>query len=69
MSRPITHAQAAPTRAPSAARTRSFAHSLRQFAGWLPALLADDGMSDRFAAERRHDDGLLRRVESPRRRP
>ena len=35
---------------------------------WLPALFADDGMSARFAAERHHDEGLVRRVES-RRRP
>ena len=46
------------------ARTRP----LRRFAGWLTSLLADDGMSDRFAAERRRDEGLVRRVEG-RRRP
>ena len=69
MSRPIAQAQAAPTRAPSAFRSRPLAHSLRRFAGRLAALLADDGMSDRFAAERRRDEGLLRRVEGPQRRP
>jgi hypothetical protein len=44
------------------------AHSLRRFATWLSALFADDGMSARLAAERHHDEGLVRRVES-RRRP
>jgi hypothetical protein len=55
---------AAPARAASAAPT----HALRRFATWLSALLADDGMSARFAAERHHDEGLVRRVEG-RRRP
>jgi hypothetical protein len=32
----------------------------------VSALLTDDGMSARFAAERRHDEGLVRRVESRR---
>jgi hypothetical protein len=53
---------AARARASSAAP----AHPLRRFATWLSALLADDGMSARFAAERRHDEGLVRRVESRR---
>ena len=44
------------------------ARPLRRFAGWLSTLLADDGFSDRFAAERRRDDGLVHRVEG-RRRP
>ena len=39
---------------------------LRRFAGWISALLADDGMSGRFAAERRRDEGLVRRVEGQR---
>jgi hypothetical protein len=43
------------------------AHSLRRVAGWLSALLADNGTSARFAAERRHDEGLVRRVEQQRR--
>jgi hypothetical protein len=32
----------------------------------VSALLTDDGMSARFAAERRHDEGLVHRVESRR---
>jgi hypothetical protein len=48
-----------PARAASATR----GHTLRRFATWLSALLADDGMSARFASERRRDEGLIRRVE------
>jgi hypothetical protein len=50
--------------APRAARPRR----LRRLADRLSALLADDGMSERFAAERRRDDDLLRRVERRRHR-
>lgn len=68
MSRPSTgvgvvHVEVGPARTASAARTGS----LRRFAGWLSALLADDGMSARFAAERRRDEGLVHRVERQRR--
>ena len=42
----------APARAASAAPV----HRLRRFVTWLSALLTDDGMSARFAAERRHDE-------------
>ena len=65
MSRPSTsvsvvRVEVAPVRvAPTAPARR-----LRRFAGWLSALLADDGVDARFAAERRRDDGLVRRVES-----
>jgi hypothetical protein len=52
--------------APARAASARPAHSLRRFATWLSALLADDGMSARFAAERRHDEGLVRRVENRR---
>ena len=58
----------APARAATRAGTKAPAGSLRRFAGWLSAVFADDGMSARFAAERQHDAGLVRRVES-RRRP
>jgi hypothetical protein len=40
------------------------ARRLRRFGGWLAALLADDGVGSRFAAERHRDQGLVRRVES-----
>jgi hypothetical protein len=36
---------------------------IRRVAIRLSALLADDGMSARFAAERQRDDDLVRRVE------
>jgi hypothetical protein len=39
----------------------------RQLSRWLSALVADDGMSERFVAERRRDDDLIRRVERRRR--
>jgi hypothetical protein len=42
------------------------AHTLRRFAGWLSALVADDGVGARFAAERERDQGLVRRVEQGR---
>ena len=44
---------------PAKART----WGMRRFAGRLSALLSDGGMSDRFAAERARDEGLVRRVE------
>ena len=44
---------------PAKART----WGIRRFAGRLSALLSDGGMSDRFAAERARDEGLMRRVE------
>jgi len=44
---------------PAKART----WTTRRFAGRLSALLSDGGMSDRFAAERARDEGLVRRVE------
>ena len=40
---------------------------LRRLAEWLSVLLGDEGMSARFAAERRCDDDLVRRVERRRR--
>jgi hypothetical protein len=40
---------------------------LRRLAGWLLALMADGVMSERFVAERRRDEDLIRRVESRRR--
>jgi hypothetical protein len=40
---------------------------MRRFAGWLSALVADDGMNGRFAAERTRDEALVRRVEGGRR--
>jgi hypothetical protein len=52
--------------APARAASAVPAHPLRRFVTWLSALLADDAMSTRFAAERRHDEGLVRRVESRR---
>jgi hypothetical protein len=60
----VPAAQALPARAARA----TAAHSLRRFAGRVSALLADDGVSARFAAERGRDAGLLHRVER-RRRP
>ena len=43
------------------------ARPLRRFARWLSALLADDGFSERFAAARQRDEGLMHRVERQRR--
>jgi hypothetical protein len=53
------HVETARTRATVATPARP----LRRFAGWLSTLLADDGFSTRFAAERQRDEGLVRRVE------
>ena len=58
----IPAAEALPARAARATP----AHSLRRFAGRLSALLADDGVSARFAAERGRDAGLVHRVERQR---
>jgi hypothetical protein len=71
MSRPSTVVGAAPTVVGAvhvevaSARTASAipARSWRRFAGWLSALLADDGFNARFATERQRDQGLVRRVE------
>ena len=69
MSRPSTVVGAPPTGAlrveVASARAAGAipAHSLRRFAGWLSALLADDGLNARFASERGRDEGLVRRVE------
>jgi hypothetical protein len=41
---------------------------LRRLGDWLAAVMADDGVGARFAAERRRDEELVRRVER-RRRP
>jgi hypothetical protein len=49
---------------PARAAGATPARSLRRFAGWLSALLADDGVNARFNAERGRDEGLVRRVES-----
>jgi hypothetical protein len=57
-------APAVPARVAVATPTRR----LQRFADWMRALLADDGTGARFAAERRHDDGLVRRVERQGRR-
>ena len=51
----------------ASARSVVRARRLRQLTRWLSALVADDGMSERFVAERRRDDDLIRRVESRRR--
>lgn len=59
MSRPMAYPEVAPTRV----ATTSPVRSLRRLARWCSAVLADDGFSDRFAAERRRDEGLVRRVE------
>jgi hypothetical protein len=40
---------------------------LRRLAGWLTALVADDGMSERFATERQRDKELVERVDRQRR--
>jgi hypothetical protein len=55
----VMHVEVGHARDASAAPTRS----LRLFARWFCALLADDGVSARFAAERQRDEGLVRRVE------
>jgi hypothetical protein len=70
MSRPSTAAGFLPVEvvAPARTATTAPAGSLRRLGGWLSALLTDDGVNSRFAAERRRDEGLVRRVES-RRRP
>jgi hypothetical protein len=52
-------------RAPSVSMVRS--RRLRRLADWLSALVADDGMSERFAAERQRDEKLVGRVERQRR--
>jgi hypothetical protein len=49
--------------APSMVRTRR----LRRLADWLSAVVANDGMSERFAAARQRDEDLVRRVERRRR--
>jgi hypothetical protein len=68
MSRPSTTVSIARVEVgPARTATRAPAHPLRRFAGWLSELLVDDGVSSRFAAERQHDEGLVRRVESRRR--
>ena len=40
---------------------------LRRLGDWLSAVVADDGMRERFAAERQRDEELVRRVERRRR--
>ena len=45
------------------ARTRR----LGRLAGWLTALVADNGMSERFATERQRDEELVERVDRQRR--
>jgi hypothetical protein len=45
--------------APSMAGTRR----LRRLTDWLSAVVAHDGMSERFTAERQRDEELVRRVE------
>jgi len=40
---------------------------LRRLTAWLSLVIADDAVSRRFAAERRRDDELVRRVERRRR--
>ena len=55
----VAHVEVASARSASAVPARSW----RRFAGWLSALLADDGFNARFSAERQRDEGLVRRVE------
>jgi hypothetical protein len=50
-------------RAPTRVRTGR----LRRLADWLSALLADDGVSARFDAERQRDEELVRRIARKRR--
>jgi hypothetical protein len=68
MSRTFAQTEVASARSATEAATRVPAHRLRRFAAWLSAQWADDGVSARFAAEREKDHGLVRRVESRRRR-
>ena len=71
MSRPSTVVGAPPTVVGAvhvevaSARTASAipARSWRRLAGWLSALLADDGFNARFTTERQRDESLVRRVE------
>jgi hypothetical protein len=51
------------TRTARVATAAARPHRLRRLAKRLRALLADDGMSARFKAERQRDDDLVRRVE------
>jgi hypothetical protein len=66
MSRPFVYPEAVKVQAPAQVARTSPVRSLRRFATWFSALLADDGFSDRFAAERSRDEGLVRRVERQR---
>ena len=68
MSRTFVQTEVASARTSTGAATRVPAHRLRRFAGWLSAQWADDGVNARFGAERRQDEGLVRRVEGQRRR-
>ena len=52
-------------RAPAVSTIRT--RRLRRLAGWLTALVADDGMSQRFATERQRDKELVERVDRQRR--
>ena len=52
-------------RAPAVNTTRT--RRLRRLAGWLTALVADDGMNERFATERQRDAELVERVDRQRR--
>jgi hypothetical protein len=36
---------------------------LRRLTDWLSVVVANDGMSERFAVERQRDEELIRRVE------
>jgi hypothetical protein len=56
------HVEVAPARTAGTIPAR-----LRRFAGWLSALVADDGVNARFGAERRRDEGLVQRVERSKR--
>ena len=49
--------------APSMVRIRR----LRRLTDWLSAVVANDGMSERFGVERQRDEELIRRVERQRR--
>ena len=68
MSRTFVQPEVASARSSAKAATRIPAYRLRRFAGWLSAQWADDGVTARFGAERQRDAGLVRRVESGRRR-
>jgi hypothetical protein len=50
--------------APAASMVRT--RRLRRFTDWLSAVVANDGMSERFAVERQRDEELVRRVEQRR---